>query len=330
MMKHVSVRSSQAQVRTQPALRGLPGTLRKSVEELLTTIKLPFPTFQFVKPTSQSFLEKQVFYSFTRPAHLRSSWLVLHEDWAPVLLDSRDERRRNTIRIPLARAKLRNFGPIVLEVYWDAQDLKLWLVDCIYFKHSHLYETTEFTERARILQMILNEILYDTSGYSDCTVRLPTYQSLANLQGMAPEPGLAVEFQPESPGRRRFVHLERTGKPVAKPEKRFTKPDSQSCMIVDDEDADQKVAEPVKVSQPQPFSIEKPKRCVASVIKDPKSKLPDTFRILSQTGEDYGLAAIRSMDLSFQVRESLKSAESVPVEVQFYEPFQKYEILKLL
>lgn len=321
-------------MRTQPALRGLPGKLRKSVEELLTTIKLPFPTFQFVKPTSQPFLEKQVFYPFVRPAHLRSSWLVLHEDWAPVLLDSRDERRRNTIRIPLARAKLRNFGPIVLEVYWDAQDLKLWLVDCIYFKHAHLYESTGFTERARILQMITKEILYDTSGYSDCTVKMAEYQSLASLQGVIPEPGLAVEFQPETAGRRRFVHLDRAGKPVAKPEKRFTKPDSQSCMIVDEEETEQKVAESVKVSQPvshsAPTNVEKPKRCVASVIKDPKSKLPDTFRILSQTGEDYGLAAIRSMDLSFQVRESLKSAESVPVEVQFYEPFQKYEILKLL
>jgi len=213
-MKFVSVTSSIPQVRSQPALRSLESGFQKDINSLLEHIELPFPTFQFIKPSSQQSLESQTFFAWKRPAHLRSLFLYLNEAFPPVLFDSRDKKRKHSFRIPVARKKLQGIGPIVCEVYWDAHDQILWLVDVIWVKQEYIYQTKPFSERLKYLETVMYELLYDTTGYSDCSVKVPIFYSLHDIKSTSVDSTIAIEFQPESSGRRRFVYSEKNSKLV--------------------------------------------------------------------------------------------------------------------
>ena len=294
---------------------------------------MPFPTFQLVKPTAQSVLENQVFYGWMRPSHLRPFFLILDCAFPPVLVDSRDQSRKHTIRIPLARKKLALVGPIICEVFWDPQDQILWIFDVLWYKNEYVYKTDKFSERSKHLVTIVNELLNDTSGYSDCTVRLPKYLSLEEVE-MA-DPGFCIEFQPEASDRRRFVFLGNMKKtvPVSK---------GHTYGLVD-ESVDRPVKpkleekpkpKPALEEKPKPALEEKPKpdasKQIMKITKDKNSKLPDTYRLEStDNSTNMGLAAIRNMTISFALKEVFRTQNETLVEVKWYEPFQKYEILGL-
>lgn len=59
-------------------------------------------------------------------------------------------------------------------------------------------------------------------------------------------------------------------------------------------------------------------------------KLPDTYRLWDTKGVDLGYAAIRSIDLSKLLREAFRSTEEIPVNIQWVESFQKYEVKRML
>jgi hypothetical protein len=63
--------------------------------------------------------------------------------------------------------------------------------------------------------------------------------------------------------------------------------------------------------------------------KDVSSKLPDMYKLETVTGEDLGIPAIRSIQLSKQLREAFKGKEQVWVDIQWFEPFQKYDVRKV-
>jgi len=327
MLKHVSVRSSEPHVRSQPALRSLQPGFQKDVNSLLEHKELPFPTFQLVKPTAQSVLENQVFYGWMRPSHLRPSFLLLDCAFPPVLVDSRDQSRKHTIRIPLARKKLALVGPIICEVFWDPQDQILWIFDVLWYKNEYVYKTDKFSERSKHLITIVNELLNDTSGYSDCSVRIPKYLSLEEVE-MA-DPGFCIEFQPEASDRRRFVFLGNIKKMISNP-KEVIVSKGHTYGLVDDA---------ITNSSPSPRLMkskieEKPKpdssKQIMKITKDKNSKLPDTYRLEStDNSTNMGLAAIRNMTISFALKEVFRTQTETLVEVKWYEPFEKYEILGL-
>jgi hypothetical protein len=69
---------------------------------------------------------------------------------------------------------------------------------------------------------------------------------------------------------------------------------------------------------------------VAVLRRDTVSKLPDTYRLtLILDNTDAGLAAIRSLELSMKIRDLLKTRAEIKVDVQWYEPFHKYEVKKI-
>lgn len=71
------------------------------------------------------------------------------------------------------------------------------------------------------------------------------------------------------------------------------------------------------------------KHSVGLLKKDTTSKLPDMYKLETATGEDLGIPAIRSIQLSKQLRETFKGKEQVRVDIQWFEPFQKYEVRKV-
>jgi hypothetical protein len=143
----------------------------------------------------------------------------LNEAFPPVLFDSRDKKRKHSFRIPVARKKLQGIGPIVCEVYWDAHDQILWLVDVIWVKQEYIYQTKSFSERLKYLEIVMYELLYDTTGYSDCSVKVPIFYSLHDIKSTNVDSTIAIEFQPELPGRRRFVYSEKNSKLVPQNER---------------------------------------------------------------------------------------------------------------
>lgn len=316
-MKFVSVTSSIPQVRSQPALRSLESGFQKDINSLLEHIELPFPTFQFIKPSSQQALESQTFFAWKRPAHLRSSFLYLNEAFPPVLFDSRDKKRKHSFRIPVARKKLQAIGPIVCEVYWDAHDQILWLVDVIWVKQEYIYQTKSFSERLKYLEIVMYELLYDTTGYSDCSVKVPIFYSLHDIKSTNVDSTIAIEFQPELPGRRRFVYSEKNSKLVPQNERvrqsnHFVERPIQRDQRDQRDQREQRNERPLRV-QKQHYSFmddtehddskelkqsneqvetytntivslprdSKPGKILMKAIKDTKSKLPDTYRLYS-------------------------------------------------
>ncbi len=69
---------------------------------------------------------------------------------------------------------------------------------------------------------------------------------------------------------------------------------------------------------------------VAVLRRDTISKLPDTYRLtLLLDNSDAGLAAIRSLELSTKIRDLLKVRGELRVDIQWYEPFHKYDVKKI-
>jgi hypothetical protein len=98
------------------------------------------------------------------------------------------------------------------------------------------------------------------------------------------------------------------------------------CAIVEEKESHKESDKEVHKEVP------KPKNKVVPVEKKgllKKEKLPDTYRVLSESGEDLGLAAIRSLGMSKELRELFKTNETISVTIMWYEPFQKYEVRQL-
>ena len=63
---------------------------------------------------------------------------------------------------------------------------------------------------------------------------------------------------------------------------------------------------------------------------DTKNPLPDVYKVRSGS-KDHGIAAVRSLALSLEIRGLLRAGKgSIPVAVSWYEPFKKWEVVKVL
>lgn len=365
MLNYKSVRSSEPQIRSNPALRHVSDKsgFQKRLSTLLEPTPLPFPTFQIVKESSEIALRKYQYYVWQRPAHLRSQWLVLADDMPMLMMDPRDHTRLNSLRVPFDRRQVQKAGPVVLEGAWDAQDHILWIWDVVVWEKQVIWNTMPYSKRWDLVKTIVTNVLDCGHPMSDAEVRVPTWDSLASVPAEV-DAAYSLEFQPEIAGQRRHLLIVRDDgvkfrpqtfaerKMVAdagpvKPQGRRDKGQHQQqkqqqpraqktaeCAIVDDAEEKPVVAQNVVVQtqpkapqqqqqkQPKPPAEEKHVR----LIKDKTSKLPDTYRVQSEEGDDLGLAAIRSLGISKELRELFKSTEYVVATVQWYEPFQKYEV----
>jgi hypothetical protein len=143
------------------------------------------------------------------------------------------------------------------------------------------------------------------------------------------EVGYSYEFQPESAGQKRLLWL------VPKKNDTFKAANFHeremishtTCAIIPD-DLPVKETVVIKTILVDKTKKEKQKTLTAMLFKDKLSKLPDTYKLKTETGEDLGLAAIRSMEMSSKLRNV--GPEGYCVELQWYEPFQKYEVRQIL
>jgi hypothetical protein len=226
------------------------------------------------------------------------------------------------------------------------------LVDVIWVKQEYIYQTKPFSERLKYLETVMYELLYDTTGYSDCSVKVPIFHSLHDIKSTNVDSTIAIEFQPELPGRRRFVYSEKNSKLVPENERlrqpkqngqneqrteRPVRAHRQQYSFMDDTQMDES-KEQVEVYT---NTIVTPPRDIKSgkilmkAIKDTKSKLPDTYRLFSVDSSnnkmtDNGLAAIRNIVISFALRERTLNSEEILVKAIWYDSFKKYEIVEIV
>jgi hypothetical protein len=337
MLNYKSVRSSAPQIRSNPALRNVnpKSGFQKRLTSLLEPTPLPFPTFQILREPSQPTLQQHQYYAWNRPAHLRSQWLVVADGMPLLMVDPRDTSRMSSMRIPFDGVQIQKQGPIVLEGAWDAQDHILWIWDVVVWERSVVWNTLSYSKRWELVKRVVGTILDCGHPMSDAEVKVPTWQSLASLRQIKEfDPATSVEFQPEKPGQRRILYIVQDQgvkfRPQTHHERKMVA--DKGCAIVEE-------LKQVQVQSQEPELVReqasKSKQRVPSeekkvrLAKDPHSKLPDTYRLTDSEGTDLGLAAVRSLGMSKELREVLAHHESIVVTVRWYESFQKYEVRQI-
>jgi hypothetical protein len=383
MLNYKSVTSSEPQIRSNPALRHINESsgFQKRLSTLLEPTPLPFPTFQRIKESSQTFLEKNEMYAWIRPNHLRVKWLCIAHDLPLLLMDQKDSNKLFSLRIPFDKKKVQHTGPIICEAAWDPQDHILWIWDVIVWEKQLIWGSQNYSKRWNLVKKVIDEILDCGHPMSDAEVCVPKWQTLAELKEIETlDPAYTVEFQPEKAGYRRHVYFIQNDsvkfRPVNHHERKMISEESLthhkeskqldvlptkfvSCAILPDDFPSLEAAAPLvpvapaaptapvvsaapvapivnqkkeskhteKIQSQTPLEI---KEQIARLRKDKLSRVPDTYALESVIdNKSLGLAAIRSLEMSKRLREALKNTDSILVEIQWYEPFQKYEIKQI-
>jgi hypothetical protein len=349
MLNYKSVRSSEPQIRSNPALRRVNGSsgFQKRLSILLEPFSLSFPTFQIAKEGSEFTLSNHIHYAWVRPAHLRSTKIVISEDMPLILVDNRDSSKLFSLRIPFDKKTAQHAGPIILEGAWDAQDHILWIWDVLVWEKQTIWNFMTYSKRWEILKKIVGEVLDCGHPMSDAEVRLPEWESLSKIRSRQElDPSMSIEFQPEKACQRRQLFLiQDQGVKFVPKTHHERKQISEEITQIKNIHTKPVPVQPVKHVQPiqhvqqvkdEPLNSiqEQPKKeryTVAKLFKDTIYKLPDTYRLKSATDEteDLGIAAIRSLETSKRLRELIKVQPSVLVDILWVEPFQKYEIKKI-
>lgn len=366
MLNYKSVRSSEIQIRSNPALRRVNGSsgFQKRLSTLLEPFSLFFPTFQIAKDGSEFALSNHIHYAWVRPAHLRSTKIIIADGMPLMLVDNRDASRLFSLRIPFDKKVAQHSGPIVLEGSWDAQDHILWIWDVLVWEKQTIWSFMPYSKRWEILKKIVGEVLDCGHPMSDAEVRLPTWESLSKVSSRIElDPSTSIEFQPEKAGQKRQLFLiqdqgikfipkthherklisEETNEqktrvyskytPTSTPTLTHTPAPTPSSTPILQSTLPPSIIKTEKI-QLQKKNIDnsnKEKYTVARLFKDTIYKLPDTYRLNSVTdeNEDLGIAAIRSLETSKRLREIMKNQSSILVDIQWVEAFQKYEIKKI-
>ncbi len=400
MMNYRPINSSTFQVRTQAVVHKCNHGFQKSVLQFLKTVQLPQATHQMIREDLYPILSKFPFYTWSRPSYCRPAWFVVMEDSPCVLVDVRNPEKMFTTKIPIHSHGLQTHGPIIGECYYDHQDRKLYVFDILYMNQQNMYETKPYRERYNCLKTLFQKVLVPKHPSVQLEIIVPkmnSIESILHLQNL--DPAMAIEFQPDIQGKKRFVFVYReesrgvvpefvmrvpehmkhqkvgygTAKIAAKntmeataernrgflvPQKPISIAQKQQydspaprkeIQIVKPEPVKKTVAVMAHVPAPAPANIIVPlqKQMVSNPIKkdkhfisdrlktcteayckkDTKSKLTDCYVLQTKDGESLGLASLRKLDISLQVRNLLAEQESIRVQIRWHEPFEKFEII---
>jgi len=356
MLKHTSVGSSTPQVRNPSALH------KFRLSETLANLVEPLPfTSQLVKDFLQPTLEKNQFYAWKRPSNLKSQWLLLTDTSPAILVDTRNNSTVWSLKFPYDTRQVQKVGTIICEAAYSPQDSTLWVWDLVLWEGKDLWSTTPYSKRWELLQTKVRPMIHENHPLCDIRIQYPEWMSLQQCLNETEEPGYSIDFQPEKAGQRRLAWLiPKQGDTFHAKNFHERKMMSETtCIIIDEDDmkplkalqepmkplktlqepvkSSKTLQEPVKsvkssktLQEPTPTNVQEPDKATQAILtKDKLSKLPDTYKLTSESGEDLGLAAVRSMDMSSKLRSIMTSSNECKVEIVWYEPFQKYEVRKV-
>jgi len=321
MLKHTSVGSSTPQVRSGSGMRPYKTDMSSYTSLLESMI---FPTYNIVKEVSQRIIESNYFHVWKRPAHLRAHWLILSSSPA-ILVDIRSNDNVYSLKFPYDVHNVQKLGPIVCEVAYDKQEATLWIWDLVIFEQKNLWSTLPYSKRWELLQKVVRPLIYDSHPMCEIRICYPKWKPMKQFLLENEEVGYSYEFQPEAAAQKRLLWLVPKSNDTFKAANFHEREmiSHTTCAIIPDETP--KAVQAIQVVQ---ASQNTQKFTVGHLIKDRLSKLPDTYKLLSETGQDLGLPAIRSMEMSTKLRAI--GPEGCKVEIKWYESFQKYEICRII
>lgn len=317
---------------------------QKEIQSFLEHTHLPLYTFQFVKPTSESFIKQKAAFYWQHSGYLRSSWLVLNEGWQAVFVNPKEPADASTARIPLLRANVKQQGPFILEVMLDTTERIVWVVDLLSAKGQQLFETMAFNERFALAHKVVQACIQKNPVLQSCEVRLADWKPVSQFSEQ-PNDKCHIAFISNEPGQRRHVW-----KPIVEykkveqkvQEKVGQKKEKEVVYGFIDDDSEEKVKPKnevvkVEVKQVSEKSADKPtdkvteqpinkKHTKALAYKDPKGAGPDLYLLELMDGQQIGSLALRSMPMRLQLRKAIETKDKVPVSIAWYEPFHKYEL----
>jgi hypothetical protein len=348
MLKHTSVGSSTPQVRSGVGMRRFNTDMTPYMEILESMI---FPSYNIVKETSQRSLEQNTYHVWKRPAHLRAHWLILSDKSPALLVDIRNSDNVYSIKFPYDNRQVQKVGPIVCEAAYDSQEATLWIWDLVFLEQKNLWSGMPYSKRWDLLQKVVRPLIYDSHPMCDISIRYPEWKSMKNFALETDEVGYSYEFQPELAGQKRLLWLLPKANDTfraANFHEREMISHTTCAIIPDDTDPLVKVNKvelnKIKPNKVEPNKVElnkvelnkvepkihevKNKYINAFLLRDTLSKLPDTYKLTSEDNIDLGLAAISSMEMSSKLRRV--GPEGCKVEIQWYEPFQKYEVRRII
>lgn len=208
MMNHKSVTSSEIHVRSENIMRKWNNAFQKDVQHFLEDKELPYPSFQLLRSQNQSILSKFPFWAYKRPAHCRPCWIIIREDSPMIFVETRDQTRGYTARVPFDNGVIQKYGSVCCEAYIDHQDQTVYVVDLLYWNHVPIYRTMAFHERWPLLNKVVYEICH-AAKCNDLKIVVPTFSSLSEISNEIMDPAVAIEFQPDTPDKRRFLYIHR-------------------------------------------------------------------------------------------------------------------------
>jgi len=327
MLKHTSVGSSTPQVRSGAGMRPYKTDMTPYNGLLESMI---FPSYNIVKEVSQRIIESNYFHVWKRPAHLRAHWLILSESPA-ILVDIRNNDNVYSLKFPFDSHNVQKLGPIVCEVAYDKQEATLWIWDLIVFEKKNLWSTLPYSKRWDMLQKLVRPLIYESHPMCEIRICYPEWKPMKQFLLETEEVGYSYEFQPESAGQKRLLWLVPKSNDTFKAanfHEREMISHTTCAIIPDDEPHAPKASQVPQVVQVPQEKQTTQKFTLGHLIKDKLSKLPDTYKLLSLNGQDLGLPAIRSMEMSTKLRAI--GPEGCKVEIKWYESFQKYEICRII
>ncbi len=210
MMNYRPINSSTFQVRTQAVVHKCNHGFQKNVLQFLKTVQLPQSTYQIVREELYPILSKFPFYTWFRPSYCRPMWFIVKEDSPCILMDVKNPEKMFTTKIPIHSHGLQTHGPIIGECYYDHQDRKLYVFDVLYMNQQNMYETKPYHERYNCLKTLFQKVLVPKHPSVQLEIIVPkmnSIESVLHLQEL--DPALALEFQPDIQGKKRFIFLYR-------------------------------------------------------------------------------------------------------------------------
>ena len=322
---------------------------QKEIQSFLEHTQLPLYTFQFVKESSENIIQKKACFWWEHPSHYRTSWLVLNDNWQAVFVNPKEPDHASTARIPLLRANVKQQGPFVLECMLDTCERIVWIVDILHAKGVDCFNTMSFVERYAELQKVFAACFQNNAVLQSCEVKLVDWNNLSLFSDYQHNAKCAITFVGNEVGLRRFVWKNANDKNIVEKnivvknivQKPVHKPKNLVKSNYDFVD-DVEVQEPVQIQEQKQvqevvesfvhvFNDKPVNKTYTKAIayKDPKAAGPDLYLLELIDGTQLGSLALRSMPLRIQLRKLIETNTKVPITISWYEPFHKYEIVKI-
>jgi hypothetical protein len=271
-----------------------------------------------------------------RPGSARTGYLCFYPPLkVAIFVEDVEKRRDQDIIRPPRTAILRmrhspsiyNSGGSVFAATLNVSDSTLWIEDVLVYQGAKLWSSQPFSRRWSLLKT-----WFETEWTEDVNLQrgliIKPCQPMP-LVSFTSEPGDVWEFIPEDAGRRRLMWKDkRLTKMVISSYPQKEKPHVQRYQPQPPKQDEPVQQNTVKVGILDTYFPSLPMPNDGSLIAVAKKETgPDVYSLYSAESTNLGIAVIRKMALSLEMRKYNQETQGVRVRVEWCPSFDRWEIL---